>query len=80
MPDRIPLTDVAPGRTVLVVEIRGGHGVTQRLRALGIRPGVKVTKLGGGVFGRGPALIQHGQTQTALGNGVCKKIIVEVVK
>jgi len=78
MPDRIPLTDLPSGCAALVIEIIGGRGVTRRLHTLGIRPGVKITKLGSGVFGRGPTLIQHGQTQTALGNGVCQKIIVEV--
>ena len=77
MPKPLPLTDVLTGETVLVVEIRGGHGAQNRLRALGIRPGVKVSKVSGQAA-RGPVVVQSGSAQTALGWGLCRKIIVEV--
>jgi ferrous iron transport protein A len=77
MRKQVPLAEMASGRTALVVEIQGGKGVHDRLRALGIRPGVSLKKISGRV-GRGPAVVRQGQTQTALGGGICEKIIVEV--
>ena len=77
MVQRIPLTDVESGETATVVEILGGMEMQNRLRALGIRNGVKVTKVSG-AFARGPVVLQVGGTQAALGFGVSYKVIVEV--
>jgi len=77
MVQRIPLTDVESGETATVVEILGGMGMQNRLRALGIRNGVKVTKVSG-AFARGPVILRIGGTQTALGFGISYKVIVEV--
>ncbi len=77
MVQRIPLTDVESGETATVVEILGGMGMQNRLRALGIRNGVKVTKVSG-AFARGPVILRIGRTQTALGFGISYKVIVEV--
>lgn len=75
---RLALADVAAGETVLVCAIEGGHGIHDRLQAIGIRAGVKVTKVTDS-FAHGPIVVQHGQTQTALGRGICQKILVEDV-
>ena len=77
MVQRIPLTDVDSGETATVVEILGGMGMQNRLRALGIRNGVKVTKVSG-AFARGPVILRIGGTQTALGFGISYRVIVEV--
>jgi len=77
MPREIPLTEVPNGEMVLVKSVAGGEGVHDRLRALGIRPGVRITKVSG-LFGRGPTVVRQGQTQTALGHGISVKILVEV--
>lgn len=77
MVQRIPLTDVESGETATVVEILGGMGMQNRLRALGIRNGVKVTKVSG-AFARGPVILRIGGTQTALGFGISYRVIVEV--
>ncbi len=77
MVQRIPLTDVESGETATVVEILGGMGMQNRLRALGIRNGVKVTKVSG-AFARGPVILRIGGAQTALGFGISYKVIVEV--
>lgn len=76
MATRSPLTEIAVGTTARVVEILGGRNVTSRLHSLGIRPGVNVTKLSN-YAGHGPAVLQVGGTQVALGYGVCSKIVVE---
>ena len=77
MPNGIPLTAVSVGQTGVVETIEGGRHLHDRLRALGIRPGSQITKISG-AFWNGPIVVQHGRAQTALGNGICQKIIVEV--
>ena len=77
MVERIPLTDMETGETGTVAEFFGGRGVYNRLRALGIRPGVKITKVSG-AFARGPVVVRVGGTQAALGFGVSYKVIVEI--
>ena len=71
------LTDMTTGETGTVVEIAGGRGVTGRLQALGIRPGVTVTKVSAH-FARGPVVVQIGGTQAAVGFRISHKIFVEV--
>ncbi len=79
MPKHVPLTSVPVGETVSIIEILGGRAIHNRLWALGIRPGVKVTKISGS-FGRGPVVLQVGGAQTALGRGICGKIVVELAQ
>ena len=79
MGERISLADMKAGESGTVVEIFGGMGVHNRLRALGIREGVMVTKVSG-VFARGPVVLRVGGAQTALGFGISYKIVVEVVR
>jgi len=79
MAERITLTDMTTGETGTVVEIIGGRGVTGRLQALGIRPGVTATKVSTH-FARGPVVVQVGGTQAAVGFGISHKIIVEVTR
>jgi len=77
MVERIPLTDMKTGESGTVVAILGGWGVHNRLRALGIRPGVKLTKVSA-VSARGPVVVQAGGTQASFGFGVSYKIIMQV--
>jgi len=65
-----------PGQTGVVASVHGGLGVTKRLDAMGIRPGVNLVKVAGQPFG-GPVVVQVGNAQMALGFGMAKKIIVE---
>ena len=60
-----------------VVQIQGGFGLVNRLSALGIRPGKRITKVSSMLM-RGPVTIQVGNTQVALGFGMANKIIVEL--
>jgi ferrous iron transport protein A len=64
------------GQTGTVVEIQGGTGLINRLIALGIRPGLKVTKIGA-MFMRGPVTIQVGNAQVAVGFGMANRVIVK---
>lgn len=77
MVERISLTDMKVRETGRMAEILGGREVQGRLRALGLRPGVKIVKVGA-VSSRGPVVIQVGGTQVSLGFGVSYKIVVEV--
>jgi len=71
------LTDMEIRETGTVAEILGGQGVPDRLRALGVRPGVKITKISA-VSTRGPVVVQVGGTQISFGFGISYKIIVAV--
>ena len=73
----IPLTHMNAGEAGEVVEFLGGHGLRNRLYVIGIRPGVRITKVSTG-FARGPVVVKAGGTQTAIGFGMSNKIIVEV--
>ena len=66
-----------PGQTGIVVDLTGGHGMVRRMQAMGLRPGVPITKLGVQPF-RGPVSLQVGHTEVALGFGIARRIMVEV--
>ena len=73
----IPLTQMAPGQSGIVVSLEGGWGMVRRMQAMGIRPGVPITKVTVQPF-RGPVSIQVGATEVALGMGLARRIMVEV--
>jgi len=79
MPDgkQIPLSQMQAGQSGVVVQMQGGRGLINRLSALGIRPGQRVTKVSS-MFMRGPVTIQIGNAQVAIGFGMAKRIIVEL--
>lgn len=64
------------GQSGRVIEVSGGRGM-QRVEAMGLRPGKRVTKISG-IFGRGPITVKLGTTQLALGFGMAQKVTVEV--
>ena len=72
---QISLTLMIAGQSGVVVQVQGGRGLINRLSALGIRPGQRVTKVSS-MFMRGPVTIQVGNAQVAI--GMAKKIIVEL--
>ncbi len=77
--DSVPvkdLTQMKPGEKANVADIRGGHGMVRRLEALGIRPGVTITKVSA-QFMRGPVIIRVGNTQIAIGFGMARHVLVE---
>jgi len=71
------LAQMQSGQKGTVVEIMGRRRMTDRLNALGIRPGKKITKLGS-MFMRGPVTIKVGRAQVAIGFGMARRIIIEV--
>ena len=73
----VTLRQMQSGQSGKVVQIQGGFGQVNRLSALGIRPGKRITKVSSMLM-RGPVTIQLGNTQVALGFGMANKIIVEL--
>jgi ferrous iron transport protein A len=71
------LNKLKEGKTAVVREIEGGHGVASRLESLGIRPGKKVTMISAH-FWRGPVTVLIDKGKVAIGHGVAQKILVEV--
>jgi len=76
---QLTLAEMRTGQTGTVVGVLGGHGLIQRLDALGIRPGKKVTKLSSTLF-RGPVTLRVNNSRVAVGFGMAKKIIIETDK
>ena len=73
----ITLARMQTGQSGRVVEIQGGFGVIDRLNALGIIPGKRITKISS-MLARGPVAIQVDRAQLAIGYGMANKIIVEL--
>ena len=75
--DLITLTRMQTGQSGQVAEIRGGFGMVDRLNALGIIPGKRITKISS-MFARGPVAIEVDRGQVAIGYGMANKIIIQL--
>ncbi|HEC92598.1 MAG TPA: ferrous iron transport protein A [Candidatus Atribacteria bacterium] len=75
----INLDLIKEGQKVKVVDIYGGWGIRQRLGCLGIHPGDIITVKKSAIM-RGPILVSVHGNQVALGRGVARKILVEVIE
>jgi len=73
----VTLRQMWAGQSGIVAHIEGGHGLVNRLNALGIRPGKRITKVGSMLM-RGPVTIQLDTAQVAIGFGMANKIIVKL--
>ena len=76
---QLTLVQMGAGQTGTVIQILGGRGLIQRLEAMGIRPGKKVTKISS-MFFRGPVTFKTDHTQMAIGFGMANRILVDVDK
>ena len=74
---KMSLAQMAAGQSGTVAEIKGGHGLVDRLNALGIRPGRTVTKVSS-MFMGGPVVIQVDRAEVAIGFGMARRITVEL--
>jgi ferrous iron transport protein A len=74
---QVSLVRMHSGENGKILHIDGGHGLINRLAALGIRPGKSVTKISS-IFMRGPVTIEVDRIQVAIGFGMARKIFVEV--
>ena len=73
----IPLNKTRNGESGIVRDVGGGDGLKRRLAALGLRVGLKVTKVSGMYF-LGPITVRVGHTQIALGHSMAGKVMLEV--
>jgi ferrous iron transport protein A len=71
----VTLTRMQPGRSGTVVQIQGGFGLVDRLNALGIFPGKRISKISS-MIARGPVTIEVDRVQVAIGFGMANRIIV----
>ena len=65
MPNRIPLSRLAPGEQGVIASVEGPEGLRQRLAALGFRAGRAVFLLRRATL-RGPLHVRLGTTDVAL--------------
>ena len=72
----VTLARMQTGQSGIVTQIQGGHGLINRLSALGIIPGKRITKISSMLM-RGPVTIQIDRVQVAIGFGMASKIIVD---
>jgi ferrous iron transport protein A len=70
-----PLDDLGPGKTAVVVSLRGGRDFRGRLRRLGLAEGQRIQKISGIALG-GPVIIVVNRSQIAIGRGMARRIIV----
>ncbi|MGB2630022.1 MAG: FeoA family protein [Candidatus Omnitrophota bacterium] len=75
--EEMVLTKLKPHQTAVVKDITGGYNAVQRLGAMGIRPGKKITMISAH-FWRGPVTILIDKAKIAIGHGMAQKIMVEV--
>ena len=71
------LVEIEQGKEGVVVAIRGGRALCQRLDGLCIRPGIRIRKISKSFLG-GPVTVQIGNARAALGFRMASKIILEV--
>ncbi|MFQ6082659.1 MAG: ferrous iron transport protein A [Candidatus Aminicenantia bacterium] len=76
----INLTNAPDGKPLKVIQFLGGMGVRRKLNSLGLHPGDIIELDSRSIFG-GPILIRSltSNTTVALGRGIARKIIVELV-
>ena len=74
---RVTLADMQPGQEGIIVELGSGWRFRQRLDAMGIRLGAKVTKASG-PYMRGPVTVRAGGTHIAMGYRMAQRVVVSV--
>jgi ferrous iron transport protein A len=72
----VPLSGMQSGSKGVIVQIEGGHGLINRLNALGIRPDKRITKISSMML-RGPVTIAIDGAQVALGFGMARRVIIK---
>jgi len=75
--DIATLRAMKAGQRGVIVEVRGGHNLVERLAALGIRPGKRVLKVSSMLLG-GPVTVEVDRAQVAIGSQMAARILVDV--
>ena len=74
--NKVALTKINSGQRGTIAEIQGGYGMVNRLAAMGIIPGKKITKISSMVM-KGPVTIEIDRAKIAIGFGMASHILVE---
>jgi len=74
MREKMPLTMTRPGQRVKLLSINAGRGLTSRLAAMGLVPGVELVVVNNGFAG--PVVVSVKESRIMLGRGLAQKIIV----
>jgi ferrous iron transport protein A len=79
MPDKgqTTLAQMRAGQSGTVVQLQGGHGLVNRLGALGIIPGKRITKISATLM-RGPVTAEVDRVRVAIGFGMASRILVQL--
>jgi len=72
-----PLSQVSEGKTVVLVRIDAGHGLNNRLAAMGLLPNVKFEVVNN--HHPGPFVISLKGSRMVLGRGMANKIMVQEI-
>lgn len=75
----IDLTHLKPGESGVVAELQGGCEFIKKIQNMGVRPGKRITKLSSH-FWRGPQTIEIDKAKIAIGFGMSKKVMIEVIR
>ena len=73
----VSLDRMQKGTKGRVIEVLGGRGATLKLAVQGIVPGKIVEKVGH--LRGGPVLMRVGRSEVAIGLGLARRVLVEVV-
>jgi ferrous iron transport protein A len=73
----VTLVQLQTGQSGTIVEIQGGRRLADRLNALGIFPGKKITKTSSMLM-RGPVTIEVDRAEVAIGFGMATNVIVKL--
>jgi len=76
MAQSLPLTMVAPGERVRLLKVNAGEGLSSRLSAMGLTPGVEFMII---QDSGGPLLLGVRDSRLAIGRGMAQKIVVELI-
>jgi ferrous iron transport protein A len=79
MPDerQTTLALMRAGQSGTVVQLQGGHGLVNRLNALGIMPGKRIAKISATLM-RGPVTVEVDRVRVAIGFGMASRILVQL--
>ena len=75
--NQLPLNKLKKGMKGNIISINGGRGLVNKLNAMGVRIGKKITIISDSFIG-GPVTVQIDNTKISIGHGMASKIIVEV--
>jgi len=71
----VTLSNLKDGQQAVVSTVEGGRGLEEKLTAMGIRPGKRITRFCS-MYLRGPITIRVDNVQLSLGRGIADKIYV----